>query len=513
MKLFYRILILWILLLTSAYGQHAIQNTSSRALRFDITAKKAVMRADTLHLSYDLTMSGRVISPHEILYLCPVYHRPDGERCRLRPMIICGSSRMPYYKRQEALRGRRHYWEERNPEPQIYYGQRMQVFHYGTSQTVPPGGSLRIELFVEDCCDRVAVATEDIPVTSFQPVARPRRAEASQVSFVRPRREEVKMRSERLTVRIDYPVNQYQVLAGFAGNAGELERIHKALRPLLTQPDTYQIGSAVIRGYASPEGTFDGNMQLSQRRAEEFRNYLTALYPHMYRHSFPATGMGEDWDGLRHLIEEDGDMPQYDRVLSIMDRVGIHAGREKQLMDLGGGEPYRYMLRIYFPRLRRMEMELSYSVRSFESHEAVDVFDARPQDLSHEEIFEVAYRRNADRTDRTSFGLEYEVAVRYFPQDPVARINAASAALVRGDLDAAREHLLPVRTDPRAYNDLGVYYWLRDDYTRAEIYWRRALKVSGEERRAASNLRLLSDKGVSEQVRLMVSEVSDADLM
>ncbi len=504
MKLFYRILILWILLLTSAYGQHAIQNTSSRALRFDITAKKAVMRADTLHLSYDLTMSGHVISPHEILYLCPVYHGPDGERCRLRPMIICGSSRMPYYKRQEALRGRRHYWEERNPEPQIYYGQRMQVFHYGTSQTVPPGGSLRIELFVEDCCDRVAVATEDIPVTSFQPVARPRRAEASQVSFVRPRREEVKLRSEHLTVRIDYPVNQYRVLAGFSENSSELERIHTALHPLLTRLDTYRIGSAVIRGYASPEGSFESNKQLSERRAAEFRDYLLSFYPQLYRQSFPAIGMGEDWEGLRHLIEEDGDMPQYDRVLSIMDHVGIHAGREKMLMDLGGGEPYRYMLQIYFPRLRRMEMELSYSVRSFESREAVDVFDARPQDLSHEEIFEVAYRRNANRTDHSSFGTEYEMAVRYFPADPVARINAASAALVRGDLDTAWQHLIPVRTDPRAYNDLGVYYWLQGDLTQAEIYWRRAMKVSGDERRAASNLHLATEETAHEQVKLTV---------
>lgn len=341
MKHFYRIILLWTLFLTGAYGQHTVSSLPGNTPRFEIASRKAVLRSDTLHLSYDLVMSGRVISPREVLYVYPVYRLPGGGEQRFLPLIVCGSDRMPYYKRRAALQSRGRFWEERNPEPHLYGGRRSQEFHYASSQRVSGFGTLHLELYVEDCCDRVPVSTEEITVTRYQSPSRPRRAEESQVSFLRPRREELKQRSEHLTVRMDYPVNQYRVLSDFGDNGIELERVHKSLGPLLSRPDTYRIGSAVLRGYASPEGSFDSNMELSLRRASEFRAYLLTRYPRLPRRSFSATGMGEDWDGLRALIEEEVDMPQYDRVLSIMDRVGIHSGREKQLMELGGGEPYR----------------------------------------------------------------------------------------------------------------------------------------------------------------------------
>lgn len=210
---------------------------------------------------------------------------------------------------------------------------------------------------------------------------------------------------------------------------------------------------------------------------------------------FPATGMGEDWEGLRAAVEE-SDMMYRDAVLTIIDGVDIFKGREKLLMDLAGGVPYKYMLYNLYPPLRRMEMEVSYTVRSFETVEAEEVLKQRPQDLSQEEIYEVARRRNSgDKSQRAAkdYGREYDVAAKYFPNDAVANINAASAALVRGDLDGAWKYLGKVQNVPEAYNNLGVYYWMRGDLSRARDYFRRALKVKGEESRAKYNLEQLEE--------------------
>ena len=78
----------------------------------------------------------------------------------------------------------------------------------------------------------------------------------------------------------------------------------------------------------------------------------------------------------------------------------------------------------------------------------------------------MAQAENDDRTivrQRDAYGREYDIAVRYFPDDDIANINASSAALVRGDLELAWVCLGRVRENPLAANNLGVYHWLRED--------------------------------------------------
>lgn len=82
-----------------------------------------------------------------------------------------------------------------------------------------------------------------------------------------------------------------------------------------------------------------------------------------------------------------------------------------------------------------MEMRIDYRVRAFDPEEAGELIGRRPQDLSLQEMYEVAQAENDDRTivrQRDAYGREYDIAVRYFPDDDIANINASSAALVRG---------------------------------------------------------------------------------
>lgn len=125
-------------------------------------------------------------------------------------------------------------------------------------------------------------------------------------------------------------------------------------------------------------------------------------------------------------------------------------------------------------------MLLTYDVSSFDLDEANGVINSRPQDLSQREMFDVAFRKsqNCDlATERSSFGLEYDLAARYFPKEKVALINASAAALVRGDLEIAWSYLSEVQSEPDAYNNLGVYYKLKGDLEKAKHYFNLALKL------------------------------------
>lgn len=89
----------------------------------------------------------------------------------------------------------------------------------------------------------------------------------------------------------------------------------------------------------------------------------------------------------------------------------------------------------------------------------------------------MAQRRNRgrlEREERADYGTEYDVAAGYFSSDVTALINASSAALLRQDLDKAWGYLSRIQREPRAANNLGVYYWMRGDHDRARYYFRHA---------------------------------------
>lgn len=111
-----------------------------------------------------------------------------------------------------------------------------------------------------------------------------------------------------------------------------------------------RVSRIVVAGFASPEGLLSENDRLARQRALTVRNFILANSTvhadniHLYNGS-------EDWRGLRKLVAA-SDMEAKSAILRIIDNVPIKAGREKRLMDLAGGAPYRWMALHFFPKLR-----------------------------------------------------------------------------------------------------------------------------------------------------------------
>jgi len=55
-------------------------------------------------------------------------------------------------------------------------------------------------------------------------------------------------------------------------------------------------------------------------------------------------------------------MPNEEQVLSIMENYNVFEGREKCLMDLNNGKPYRYIMKHFFPKLRRVDYKITYKI-------------------------------------------------------------------------------------------------------------------------------------------------------
>jgi hypothetical protein len=302
---------------------------------------------------------------------------------------------------------------------------------------------------------------EPVKVVIYEP--------AFTASFVTPEVEVVKTRSETGRAYLDFAVGRSEIVPGFKNNAAELHKMNALIESVRTNPEA-TITGITITGYASPEGSYASNMTLSERRAQALRSYIGSTY-RLPTVLFAVYGAGEDWNGLERLVEESV-IPQREQILSIIRGLGIFDGRERRLMELAGGAPYRQMKGEMFPQLRRVEYEVGYTVLPFTVEKGKEVFRTRPGDLSLNEMFLIA---NTYPIGSESFNEVLETAARLFPDSDVANLNAAASALNRKDAVSAARYLDKINAHtPEYWNNLGLLQWLQGDKVAAAESFARA---------------------------------------
>ena len=115
----------------------------------------------------------------------------------------------------------------------------------------------------------------------------------------------------------------------------------------------------VIRSYASPIGTNKANERLTVARAEVLKDSIRK-YADLPESQIELRSEGIAWPMLHEMVAA-SQMPARDEVLRIIEETPVFVfnaagkivdGRKKQLMDLEGGVPYKYMEREFFPDMQ-----------------------------------------------------------------------------------------------------------------------------------------------------------------
>ena len=298
------------------------------------------------------------------------------------------------------------------------------------------------------------------------------------VSYMTPKAEPLKVRSEQSTLYIEYAVGATAFKDDYKNNGAELQKLKDILSPLTTG-DLVTFKAIKVCGYASPDGSAKTNDRVASQRAASFSDYLKKAY------SFPAevlkvTSAGEDWETLIQMLKDE--KPAYaDKALEIINKYSNVDTREARLKSGLGTATYRTMLNDLYPRLRRLGVSVDYEVREVENAEAAKLIYTDPKLLSLQEMYRVA----KDLKPGTKEYKEvYEIAARTYPEDAVACINAASANIVSGDFQNAEKLLEKVKDDNRAWNNLGVLAWLRGDFQAARDWFNKAMSVEPEKAKA-----------------------------
>lgn len=336
--------------------------------------------------------------------------------------------------------------------------------------------SLRLELL--DCCSSDPVWKNTLTTQGMKMDLLPvpdSYVMQPQVSFVRPDATPVKSRSDAGSSFLEFKAGASALLLDYANNAQEVARIRKAIDTLMLNKDA-SITSITVKGFASFDGSAAKNLQLSGARAEALRKYLASNYT-IDPKLFKSESGGEDWEGFRQEVEA-ADFTLKESVLKIVDSTLSADAKDAKLKQLDGGRFYHRIKTEYFPKLRRVDYTLNYTVKAFTVEEGKELLKVSPGKLSLNELFLIA---NTYPVGSAAYLDVFDVAVRLFPSDPVARINAAGVALEKGDLEAARKYLSGLDKDGRAFNNYALLLIAQGDIKEAKEFLLKAQSAGVEQ--------------------------------
>ena len=290
-------------------------------------------------------------------------------------------------------------------------------------------------------------------------------------SFVAPDPEPVKVRAVSHTAYINFWVNRYEILDYYKNNAKELAGILRSIS-FVNDDEDVLITSITIDGWASPEDTFTHNKTLSQNRANSLANYISKKTG-IDRKRIEACGRGEDWDGLRKLVDAEPEMPYRDKVYEVFAATELTEDQKDwRLKNLKPATIYEHLLRDLYPKLRRNDYKITYEVRNFDINEARELIDKNPKKLSVDEIYKVA---GSYETGSVEYNHALEVAAVEYPEVVAAAVNAANLAMAEGDYDKALAILKRSnQDDARIQAAEGYIYLMMKDYDKARTLLTKA---------------------------------------
>ena len=305
--------------------------------------------------------------------------------------------------------------------------------------------------------------------------------------YISPVVETVKMRASSGSAYIDFPVNRTELHPDFRNNQAELAKIVATIDSVRNDNDI-TVTSLTIKGVASPEGDYENNTRLAQGRTEALKNYVDGLY-HFGVDFIVTDYEPEDWAGLRKYVA--GSRLVHKReILQIIDDQTLDIDLKDRRIQARYGDEYIFLLNEVYPTLRRSDYRIEYTVCSYNDVETIrKIMATTPYKLSLNEMYRLAQTMEPGSDE---YNEVFETAVRLYPNDETANLNAANAAMSRKDLHRAERYLAHAGNSAEAVYARGVLAGLQGDKESAERLIRQAGTMGLKDTDAAIELLLNS---------------------
>ena len=412
-----------------------------------------------LNVDIDIDFTNLDVKTTQVVVLTPIIVNGDKSQ-ELKSIAVYGRNRRIYYLRNSDIK------PTTNEDIELSRNDAHDVITYSTSTYFAEWmDGCRVELLRTDygCCgvpstiDR-AELVERFPVEAYHP----------ELIYLRPEHEVVKSRQIHGSAFIDFPVSKTVIYPDYRNNIVELAKITGTIDSVKNDQDI-TIKSIFIKGYASPESPYSNNTRLAKGRTEALKEYVENMY-HFDKDFIKTDFEPEDWAGLERYVEASS-LPHKREILAAI-RSSREPDNKEWFIKSTWKEDYRFLLTHCYPALRHSDYTIEYEVRSYSNPVDIErILHTAPQNLSLEEFFILAqtYEPGSDK-----FNELFETAVRMYPNDPVANLNAANSAILKGDYRSALRYLDKAGDMAEAVYTRGALEVYMDNSDAAKPYFEEA---------------------------------------
>ena len=274
------------------------------------------------------------------------------------------------------------------------------------------------------------------------------------LAYVRPTASGEKEFSLSGSAFVDFPVDQTVIYPDYRRNTAELGKIAATIDSVRSDRDV-TIRAVCLKGYASPEGSYAHNTYLARERTAALKRHIGRLYD-FDDETIRTDYEPEDWEGLRRYVVN-SNLEHRAEILACIDS-GMEPDDKDHHLRTSYPEDYRFLLQHCYPALRHTDYRIEYTVRRYSDVEEIKrILRTKPQKLSLDEFYLAAQSYEPGSEE---FSEVFETAVRMYPDDETANLNAANTALQRRDTVAAARYLDKAGGTPEAVYARGVLAYL-----------------------------------------------------
>lgn len=174
---------------------------------------------------------------------------------------------------------------------------------------------------------------------------------------------------------IKFRFDKYDLDIDYMDNRNILQQLDSILNTIGVE----NIIKLEIISRSSPEGVYEHNIWLSEKRSATINKFMQDKYPHL-TNIMVVYPDGESWQTLRDYVETDSRLnaQSIEKVIQVIDsdiNIGTKKWRMENILgkDENVGDIYRYLYRTYYPKIRFSGMTIDHYTETVETIERVPI--------------------------------------------------------------------------------------------------------------------------------------------
>lgn len=277
-------------------------------------------------------------------------------------------------------------------------------------------------------------------------------------------------------------------------NREQLKIIEDSLHYALNTPHV-ELYSLSIIGYASPESPYLHNVELASGRSKALLEYIEDKF-HLPAEKCSYDYVPENWGEFRDMVTDstrtDITDEQRANLLELIDRQALlpeeYDAKETELKTSKKFSALykNTLLPEWFPILRCTEFYIRTHLKPMSDEQLREVLETEPELMSLNQIYRVALTYEHASKE---FHNAMKAALKYYPEDPTANVNAAALAIEDKNYKLAEEYLDKADNSDDALILRGIVATHRGNYDEA----RRLFGKAGARPEAQENLKILEN--------------------